>query len=315
MQQESAENVPGPSREEVRFAIRGETCAAWLYRAKGRGPHPIVVMAHGLGATRELGLDPYARRFQEAGMSALVFDYRHYGASSAEPRELLSIPRQLADFRAAVAFARALPGVDSTRVAIWGSSFGGGHVMSLAAEELGLRAAVSQVPFSSGLASTLCLPLFTALRITAMALWDLARTAVGLSPAYIQLLGAPGEVALMSAPDCRPGYLRLVPPDAEPAGRWRNRVCARIGLAIPLYAPGTKLARARIPVFVAVAEQDSIAPAGPTIRAAEQNPQVELKRYPLGHFDYYPEPSSKAGAEFDRVFADEMVFLRKHLLA
>lgn len=314
MQASTDHGSPTLTREELRFHVEGETCAAWWYPASGPGPHPVIVMAHGLGGTRELGLEPYARRFRDAGISALVFDYRHYGASTGAPRELLSIGRQLADFRAAIELARGLPGVDPTRVAIWGSSFGGGHVLTLAGEQLGLCAAVSQVPFSSGLASTLRIPLVTALRVTWAGIVDLARAALGLSPQYIRLLGAPGEVALMSAPDCLEGYGKLVPPEALAAGRWHNRVCARIGLIIPFYAPLRSLQRARMPVFIAVAEQDSIAPAGPTIRAAERSAVAELKRYPRGHFDYYPEGSSATNETFACVVEDELAFLRKHLL-
>jgi uncharacterized protein len=295
------------ARQDVTFAASGETCAGWWYPAAGDGRRPVIVMGHGLGATRKLGLDAYARRFAEAGYHALAFDYRHYGDSTGSPRELLSIGRQLSDFRDAIKFVRARPDVDTERVAIWGSSFGGGHVMSLAAEDLGLRAAVSQVPFSSGLASTLKIPPLTALRVTFEAVVDGLRALFGLTPQYIRLVGRPGEVALMSAPDCSEGYGRLVPPGLEAAEGWRNRVAARIGLAIPFYAPGRSLARARVPVFVAVAESDSIAPAGPTLRAAANNPRVELVRYPAGHFDYY------AGAGFDGVVADELTFLRKHL--
>ncbi|MET0285225.1 MAG: alpha/beta fold hydrolase [Polyangiales bacterium] len=294
-------------RMDVTFASAGETCAGWWYEAPGAGPHPVVVMGHGLGGTRELGLDPYARRFQAAGISVLAFDYRHYGRSTGEPRELLSVSRQLADFRAAITYARTRSNVDGTRIAIWGSSFGGGHVMSLAAEELGLRAGVAQVPFSNGLASLLQIPIGTAIRVTFAALLDMLRALLGLPPHYIALVGRPGEVALMSAADSYDGYLQLVPPEAARAERWRNRVSARTGLAIPLYFPDRKLTRARIPVFVAVAEHDTIAPASPTVRAAERTPSAQLARYPSGHFDYYQ------GDGFERVLNDELTFLRAQL--
>jgi uncharacterized protein len=293
-------------RQDLSFVSSGETCAAWWYQAEGPRPHPVVVMGHGLGATRELGLDAFARRFCDAGYCALVFDYRHYGGSTGQPRELLSIPRQLADFRAAIGFARSRPGVDPARVVVWGSSFAGGHVMQLASEELGLCAAVSQVPFSNGLASTLQIPPLAALQITFWAVVDLLRALVAAAPVYIRLLGKPGEVALMSAPDCQQGYSLLVPPEVEASGRWHNQVAARIGLTIPFYAPGRSLARARVPVLVAVADEDSIAPAGPTLAAAAKSSSVTLVRYPGGHFDYY------TGAGFEQIITDELAFLRKH---
>jgi pimeloyl-ACP methyl ester carboxylesterase len=264
-------------------------------------------MGHGLGATRELGLDAYACRFQSAGYSVLVFDYRHYGGSDGQPRELLSVTRQLEDWRAAIAHGKTLPGVDPERVAIWGSSFGGGHVMRIASEGHGVAAAISQVPFSDGLASALRIPPWTSLRITFAAILDLLRTLLGLEPHYVRLLGRPGDVALMAAPDCADGYGRLVPADVEAAGRWRNRVTARTGLAVSFYAPARRAAQITMPILYCVADQDSIAPPGPTVKAAGRAPRGELKRYPGGHFDYY------AGEGFLRIVEDELEFLKRHL--
>jgi pimeloyl-ACP methyl ester carboxylesterase len=297
-----------PGRADVTFLSGGERCVAWFYPARGPLPAPLVVMAHGLGATRELGLHAYASRFQAAGFAALVFDYRHHGASGGEPRELVSISRQLDDWRAALAFAKTLPGVDRERIAIWGSSFGGGHVLSIASEGHGVRAAIAQVPFSDGLASSLRIPLWTVLRVTIAALVDLARSALGLSPKYIGLIGAPGDVALMTAPDCVEGYRRLVPPDIERSHLWTNRVTARTGLAILFYAPARRVRRISMPILFCVAEQDSIAPAPPTLKAAAAAPRGELRRYPAGHFDYY------VGNGFERIVADEIDFLKRHLM-
>ena len=137
-------------RTDSPFRSDGLECAAWLYTPEGEGPHPCVVMAHGFSAVREQRLDAYAERFAAAGMAVLVFDYRHFGASQGEPRQLLSIARQLADWRAAVAHARNLPDVDARRVAVWGSSFSGGHVVAVAAGDPAIAAVVSQAPFTDG---------------------------------------------------------------------------------------------------------------------------------------------------------------------
>ena len=110
-------------------------------------------MAHGFSATRDLRLDAYAERFCAAGIGALLFDYRHFGASAGEPRQLLDIRRQHADYRAAVAYARGLDWVDPDRVALFGSSFSGGHVIAVAAQDPRIAAVVSQCPFTDGLAT------------------------------------------------------------------------------------------------------------------------------------------------------------------
>ena len=68
-------------RSDVWFTSGDARCAAWLYRPDGVVNPPIVVLAHGFAAFRELRLDAYASKFAQAGYAALVFDYRHWGAS------------------------------------------------------------------------------------------------------------------------------------------------------------------------------------------------------------------------------------------
>src|SRR4051795_2817325 len=123
----------GVTREDVTFDSGGLRCAAWVYRPEEGGERAAVVLGHGLGAVRARGLDGYGRRFAQAGFVAIAFDYRHFGDSEGEPRALIDIGRQLEDWAAAIAFARALEGVDATRVAVWGTSFGGGHAIATAA--------------------------------------------------------------------------------------------------------------------------------------------------------------------------------------
>src|SRR2546430_8057025 len=132
-------------RRDVTFRSGDDTCAAWLYTPAGDGPHPIVVLAHGFGAVREARLWAYAERFAAAGMAALVFDYRHFGASAGTPRQLLDVPSQLEDWAAAVAYARSLDGVDPDRIALWGTSFSRGHVVATAADDGRAAAGLAQV--------------------------------------------------------------------------------------------------------------------------------------------------------------------------
>src|SRR5438445_5520617 len=102
------------TRDDVWIPSNGARLAAWLYRpmAQANALSPCVVMAHGFGGVRELRLDAFAERYAAAGYVVLVFDYASFGASEGEPRQLLDIARQHADWTPAVAFARALEGVD-----------------------------------------------------------------------------------------------------------------------------------------------------------------------------------------------------------
>ena len=115
-------------RLDVGFSSAGDECRGWLFMPDAESS-ALVILGHGLGATREFGLEPYARRFADAGIAALAFTYRHFGDSGGQPRQLLDIERQLADWAAAIAYARRLDGIDPERIALWGTSFGGGHVI------------------------------------------------------------------------------------------------------------------------------------------------------------------------------------------
>ena len=136
----------GVQRLDVRFACGDSTCAAWLYLPVGIASPPVVIMAHGFAGTRDVALPYFAERFARAGLAAFVFDYRYFGASGGSPRQLVDPWSQLEDWRAALAQVRRMDGVDHSRVGLWGSSLGGGHVMVIAAEEQSLRAVVAQAP-------------------------------------------------------------------------------------------------------------------------------------------------------------------------
>jgi len=101
-----------------------------------------VIMAAGLGVTKEPGTDRFAERFHRAGYSVLAFDYRNLGESGGTPRQLVRISEQLADWQAAIGFAATLPGVAADKLAIWGFSASGGHVFTVAARNPRVAAAI-----------------------------------------------------------------------------------------------------------------------------------------------------------------------------
>jgi dienelactone hydrolase len=136
-------------REDIRIPSHGEQLAAYVYRPDpDPGNAPCVVMAHGWSATRDDGLAGYAEAFRDAGFVVILFDYRHFGASTGEPRQLLDIHGQHDDYRAVVAWARRLDGVDPDRVVLFGSSFSGGHVLAVAATDARIAAVISSGSWS-----------------------------------------------------------------------------------------------------------------------------------------------------------------------
>ena len=291
-------------RQNVRFDSAGESCAGWLYEpAEAAGPVHCVVMAHGFGALKEGRLDAYAERFAAAGYAALVFDYRHFGESEGEPRQLLDISREHADWRAAIAHARGLEGVDPDGIVLWGSSFSGGHVIHTAAEDGQLAAVVSQIPHTDGIATLRELDVRRGLRLTWLGIKDRARALAGRPPQYMPTVGPPGSLAAMTGDDAGNGYADMYPDGFD----WRNEVAARIMLTFPLYSPGREASKVACPILFQVGTDDHITPPAPSIKAAGRAPRGELITYPISHFQIY------VGEPFERAVTDQLDFLGRHL--
>jgi alpha-beta hydrolase superfamily lysophospholipase len=283
-------------RDDLQFSAGGESCAAWLYRpADGARPRPVIVMAHGLSGTRRDGLGAFAERFATAGVAALVFDHRGFGDSSGEP-DLFHPARQLDDWRAAIAFARSLPGIDGSRLATFGSSMGGGNALAAAAEDRRVAAAISQVPFLDVLRQSR--------RSSALTLKMLA---AALRGGHLPVVGQPHDAAFVNSPNGEAGWRHVVAIGED--SRWRDRASARWMLGRP-YRPIRHAATLHCPWLVCVGDADQVAKPGPAIAAAKRAPRGELRIYPgVDHFDIYDGP------EHEAVVADEVEFLRRHLIA
>lgn len=291
------------TREDLRFTSGAEQCAAWLYPAAGlptsipgAAGTPLIVMAHGLSGTRRDRLGAFAARFAGAGIAALVFDHRGFGDSDGEP-DLFEPARQLEDWRAAIAFGRSLPGVDGERLATFGSSMGGGNALAAAAGDERIAAAISQVPFLDiVLQAHRSSP-----RVTAKVL------AAAAHGRHLPVLGEPNEAALLNAPGAAEGWRHVVAIGED--SRWRDRISTRWLLGRP-YRPARLASKLHCPWLACVGEADRVAKPGPAIAAAHRAPLGELRTYPgVDHFDIYDGPAHEA------LVADQLAFLRRHLLA
>jgi pimeloyl-ACP methyl ester carboxylesterase len=297
--------------DDVRFESAGERCAAWHLTGEGDafardGRRPCVVMAHGFGGTRDSGLLPFAQAFAAAGLDAFVFDYRNFGDSTGEPRQLVDWRRHREDYRAAIAHACRLDGVDSDRIVLWGTSYSGGHVVAVAADDARIAAVIAQTPATDGLAALLALAQYAGpvppLRMTAIGVRDLVGGLLGREPVRLPLVGPPGTLAAMASPDAEPGFLAVAGPTYE------NAFCARALLDLVRNRPVTRAAALPCPTLFQIADRDAICPPAAVEKAAwEATGRAEVRRYPIGHFDIY------VGEGRERSIADQLHFLRRHL--
>jgi pimeloyl-ACP methyl ester carboxylesterase len=291
------------SRQDVRFLSQGVECAGWLYPPSSAPPWPGIVMGHGFSATRHDGLEPYARRFQAAGLAVLAFDYRHFGDSQGSPRQLVDIARQQQDFQAALTFMRSLSDVDDQRLGLFGTSFSGGHVVCVAAQDPLIRAVVAQCPFSDGLPTLRAADPANVVKGTLLGLADRLLSKMRLGPLYLPAVGYPGDFAIMTAPETKPGMDMLTGPNSP----WRNQVAARIVLQAPWYRPVLQASKLSCPLLVCVCDKDQTAPAASAWDMARRAPRGEIRRYPVGHFEIYQ------GSAFEQAVADQLDFLSRHL--
>jgi pimeloyl-ACP methyl ester carboxylesterase len=288
-------------RSDVTIPSGGEELAANHYRPPAQVDVPCVVMAHGFSATRDDGLPAYAEAFQAAGFAVVLFDYRHFGASGGEPRQLIAVSRQHDDYRAAVAFARSLEGIDPERIALWGTSFSGGHAVSVAATDPRIAAVVAQCPFTDGIPVLLNVPPRNIVKATLAGLRDQAGALAGRKPVLIPAVNPPGGFAAMTAPEAEPGFEGIVGEGSQ----WRNEFAARQMLTLPLYRPIAKVKRLQMPLLVCVCDKDATTLAKPAVKLGERAPRGEIRHYPHGHFDIYHDEGARN---------DQVEFLTRHLL-
>lgn len=134
-------------QRDVEFATSGGVVLRGRLRTPSTAaPYPLVILAHGLGGLKEWTIPDVASALVDAGIATLAFDYRNFGDSDGLPREEIDHCGQIEDWQSAVTFATALPGIDSERIGVWGTSLGGRNVLAVAALDRRVKCVLAQVP-------------------------------------------------------------------------------------------------------------------------------------------------------------------------
>ena len=295
-----------PARRNVRFASGDTSCAAWHYPGANGA---CVVMGAGTGVTKEPGTDRFAARFQAAGFSVLAIDFRHLGESGGMPRQVVRVREQLADYAAAIAFARTLPEVDPARIAVWGFSLAGGHVLRVAAEHPELAAAIAQAPLADAPAiapnAMRSMTPLAALRLNARGLLDVLGRRAGRPPRLVALAGPRGSVASLTTPDAAKGPQALNPDNRYPD--WEQTVAAGSALRLGFYRPASAASRIACPLLVVAYDDDRSVMTTPGVKAGRRAPRGEVVRLPGDHYAAFLDGH-------DATVDVEIDFLRRHAL-
>jgi cephalosporin-C deacetylase-like acetyl esterase len=260
-------------------ALEKESIHGWFYLPNKHYQHmlPIIVMSHGIGSQKDMGLEPYAEKFCLAGFAVFAMDYRNFGgsiSSSVYHRNYInpwdhveSIKRVVRAIRAGILESER---VDPFRIALWGTSFGCGHVLVAAAEmthgeDKGLISGViSQVPHLDGQAASLRkikqMGILGTLRTAFISISDIFRNVLGLSPIYVKIAGTKEDgvtYMLMSKEELQKYFAKH--PQAY-LGGWENRAPARTLLYISRYSPIKSVQNVKAPILFIGATEDTLCP-------------------------------------------------------
>ncbi|MGH7140970.1 MAG: alpha/beta hydrolase, partial [Pirellulales bacterium] len=294
---------------DVSFDSEGLFCAGWYHVPADLAPgerRPAIVMAHGWSGVKEMCLANFAEAFATAGFVVLVFDYRYLGASQGEPRSQIIPAEQRRDYKNAITWIISQPEVDPERIGIWGTSFSGGHVLVVAAEDRRVKAVVAHVP-AVGIRSTtlhwlrrgMVREVFKAGRLIVRQLLRPRETQM------IPVVNLPGGAATLPGEEAYAWKQRT----ARMAPNWRNEVTVSSMIAgmrdsvrpfIPRIAP--------TPLLMVVASHDEYCFTREQLRAfATAGEPKKLLQVDGGHFDFYEEPG------LSQVLPEQVDWFGEHL--
>lgn len=293
------------TRRDVVFDSKGTGCSAFFYvpeQTQADAQCPAIVMAHGIGSTKEMRLPAFAELFANAGFVVTLFDYRNLGASGGEPRNQVLPAEQHEDYRNAITWTQLQPEVDPDRIGLWGTSYSAGHVLHLSAFDRRAKAVVAQAPVVSGYqtARRLMPPIVLA-ATRQMVSDDRVRRYQTGEISYLPLAAPEGEPCLLTTPD---GLAWLSDASLASEGRFWNRITIESIEHFFYYEPAAHIeAIAPTPLRMIIADNDLLAPTDLALaayaRAMEPKSLVLMKGT---HFDAYQgngfEVASKAALEW-----------------
>lgn len=283
------------------FMTEGDACAASLHLPAGAGPQalPAILMVGGWGSVQQALTHAFVNRFVAAGYAVMEFDFPGWGLSAGWPRQDISPWRRVRAANAALAHLKSQPQVDAHRIILWGTSFGGGHVVDLAAEHPDLRGAIIQVPMLDGVAAVRAVPLPRLLRFAAYGVAGWLKPGATL---HIPTVVPAGEFGSMDRDDAWNALeLGLAALDGR---KYVNRVTARSLLRMGFYRPWRRLRDVAVPMLIVGASRDTVAPFVADKIRRVANPNLQVVQIDADHFDPYFEPHFPAALGYQLDFLE-----------
>ncbi len=298
---------PPQNRQSIEFQVDKSTVRGYLYLPeKFNSNLPCIIMSTGLNGTKDIILEKYALRFAKEGNAVITYDYRHYGESDGQPRQLYSANLQIEDLRAAVEFAKAHDAINTSKIVLWGTSAAGNYGIVVASKDATIAGVISQCATydhkedSRYFIQKYGYSLF--IRLFVHAQRDKGRMRFGLTPHVIPAYGREWTTALINTDGAYDSINEL----AKGSDLFKNELCAR-SLLMPHPPDAIKASvdvKCKVQIFVC--ENDLLVSPN-SYHHLEQfvGDLLETIKYPIGHFDLYE------GTYFEKSIAEQIRFVKE----
>jgi dienelactone hydrolase len=293
------------------FGSHGSRCEADLYLPTATKP-PVVVLAQGYAAERGFGTQGIVDALVKAGMAVFAFDYRGFGGSESihhEARQLVDPQRQLEDWHAALHYVSSLGEIDFRRIGLWGSSYAGGHVISVAGSEwahaYSIHAVVAQIPHCDSRTAYKHAGLKKSLGGAGNIVKGAVLSWFGMTHT-VAVVAKPEDshFAVLQHPGWYEGYMQMVTPSSQ----WKNAIPSKSLLKAASYNPIDYAHNISVPVLMVYGTKDQGIPVADVQRTAKLIKEVELFSFDGDHFDAYD-----GGANHSVIVKKEVEFLKQKL--
>jgi len=296
-------------RQSISIAIENTFISGWLYLPEDiMEAVPCVILSNGFCGTKDAVLEEYALRFIDSGVAAITYDYRYFGESGGDPRQLFNGIKQMEDLRVVISYARKHERIDGDKIILWSTSAAGRYGIIIAAEDEKIAGVISQCPSLDHAKDDKLIfkreGIGYFLKLFMHAQRDKGRSRFGLSTHFIPAVGKPGSFALLNAPGAFEGYQRLM----SESEHFVNKICGRSMLMLQGPEVAKVAQNLKCPVLILVCEKDTTVSSDSYKKVAEiLGEKATVIKYPIGHFDIY------RGEIFDKAVEAQLDFLKRVL--
>ncbi|MDQ9008943.1 alpha/beta fold hydrolase [Acinetobacter gerneri] len=277
--------------------------AADFYKPKNVKKPAVIVMAHGFAALRQFRLIPFAQRFAQAGYAVVLFDYRNWGGSTGFPREMISLKKQLEDWKSVIQYVSTQKNINTRKIVLWGTSLSGGYALTLATEMKNINAIMVQVPYVDGTECAKYYPIQYLPKALKLSSQDYMGAKVGITPKTLPVVH-PFSLCFIPGQDSYNGYMSIVNPDYF----WSGEVPARVFFNLMRFRPIQNVRSINIPVLFIAAKKDAFIPIESSRETATNiAPFVNYHEWNMSHFDIYH------GKWLEKAISTQLEFLHQNI--